>query len=410
MPHSSETEQLVSLVCGATEKRILKKVVFSKCADRDVTRATLTLRMVGGQVCWQMERLQKAPMAKTEEADRPRPIQAYHDNIPVTDTEALARWIDACGQVNLLTTAGDVELRRAKSGKTTLLGVGALRRALATEGDFESTPRSLPIVGNNKEKQHILSGQEPFLIRLGISDERGRVHDKKQSKFRQINRFLEMVRDTEAALPATGTLHICDLCCGKSYLSFAIYHYFTAIRHRSVHMVGVDMKADAMAACNEIAADVGFEGLSFVCADVSQYTFEPSEDVHMVVALHACDTATDLVLDKALEWKSRVILATPCCHHDLAKKLNCPSLNFVSDHSMLRQKFCDAATDALRLKRLEANGYDVAALELIDPEETPKNVLLRGIRKYDTAAARCRKAAEEYRAAYRFLMGEEADV
>ena len=409
MPHSSEVQSFVSLVCEATERRILKKVVFSKCDDRDVTRATMTLRMVGGQVCWQMERLQKAPMAKTEAADRPRPIQAYHENLSLTDTETLERWVASCGQVNLLTTMGDAELRRAKSGKVTLLGAGGLRRAWASEGDFETAPKSLPITGNNKEKQHILSGSEPFLVRLGISDERGRVHDKKQSKFRQINRFLEMVRDTEAVLPSEGTLHICDLCCGKSYLSFAIYHYFTEVRHREVRMVGVDMKADAMDTCNQIAADVGFDGLSFVCADVSLYAPDFAHDVDMVVALHACDTATDLVLDKAIEWKSRVILATPCCHHELAKNLACPSLDFISEHSMLRQKLCDAATDALRLKRLEAHGYDVAALELIDPEETPKNVLLRGVRKYDPAAARCRKAAEEYRAAYRFLRGEEAD-
>ena len=404
MSYSQEVLEFVDLIGLATERQVLKKVVFSKCDDKDVTRATLTLRKVGGRVCWQLERLQKAPMAETAEAGRPRPIQAYHENLSSEDAEALRRWVACCGQVNLLTTVGDAELKRAKSGKVTLLGVKPLSRALA--GTSDDTPKRLPISEHNKEKQHILHGDEPFLVRLGISDERGRVHDKKQSKFRQINRFLEMVRDVESALPADGELHICDLCCGKSYLSFAIYHYFSEIRHRAVRMVGVDMKADAMDTCNRIAADVGFAGLSFVCADVSQYAFD-GEDVHMVVALHACDTATDLVLDKALEWQSKVILATPCCHHDLARHLDCPALSFVSEHSMLRQKFCDAATDALRLKRLEACGYDVAALELIDPEETPKNVLLRGIRRYDPSSARCRKADEAYKAAYRFLRGEE---
>lgn len=182
---------------------------------------------------------------------------------------------------------------------------------------------------------------------MGVSDANGRVHDKKQPKFRQINRFLELIRDTESALPATGCLHICDLCCGKSYLSFAVYHYFTAIRHREVHMVGVDMKADVMDACNDIARDLGMTGLSFLCADISLY--ESDEPVDMVISLHACDTATDLVLGKAIEWKAKVVLSTPCCHHELNRTLNCPELEFIARHSLLRQKLCDAATDALRL-------------------------------------------------------------
>jgi hypothetical protein len=130
----------------------------------------------------------------------------------------------------------------------------------------------------------------------------------------------------------------------------------------------------------------------------------------MVISLHACDIATDIVLNKATEWGAKVILSTPCCHHDLSRRLNSPSLSFVAEHSMLKQKLCDAATDALRLKKLEANGYDVTALELIDPEETPKNVMLRGIRRYNPDSARCKKAAEEYAAAYEFLTGEKIGV
>ena len=260
--------------------------------------------------------------------------------------------------------------------------------------------------GNDRKKNHILSGAEPFLIRLGISDGQGRVHDKKQPKFRQINRFLELIRDAESCLPEDGPLGICDLCCGKSYLSFAVYHYFTAIRHRQVRMVGVDMKAEVMDDCNAIARELGMDGLSFVCADVSLYEFGGAKDCpDMVISLHACDTATDRVLDRAISWGARLILSTPCCHHEMMRRLDCPALDFIAGHSMLKQKLCDAATDALRLKRLEAAGYEVAALELIDPEETPKNVMLRGIRRYDPASARCRKAAEAYAAAERFLLG-----
>ena len=208
----------------------------------------------------------------------------------------------------------------------------------------------------------------------------------------------------ESHLPTEGAINVADLCCGKSYLSFAVYHYLTVIRGRTVRMVGVDMKAEVMEDCNRIASALGMDGLSFVCADVTKFDF--GAPVHMVISLHACDIATDIVLDKAVEWKAKLILSTPCCHHDLNRRLDSPALGFIAEHSMLRQKLCDAATDALRLKKLEANGYEVCALELIDPEETPKNIMLRGILRRDPASEPCRRAAAEYAKAYEFLTGK----
>jgi hypothetical protein len=172
-------------------------------------------------------------------------------------------------------------------------------------------------------------------------------------------------------------------------------------------MVGVDMKAEVMDECNAIARHLGMDGLEFICGDVTLYEFPEGAQVNLVISLHACDIATDIVLNKAMEWGAKVVLSTPCCHHDLNRRLNSPALGFIAEHSMLRQKLCDAATDALRLKKLEAGGYDVTALELIDPEETPKNIMLRGIRKYDPASARCQQAAREYAVAYEFLTGEK---
>ncbi len=391
----------VRLLMDCASAEVLDRVVFSKCRDHTVSRHTLTRRSVKGEIVLQLETLRVSDVADTTTGKR-KPVQASHENL--LPEAALARVTEltaVCDQVNLITTVGNGEFRRAKSGKETLLGGTAIRRAL--EGAVP-TPKKLPVLGNDQVKRHILKGHEPFLRELGVSDATGRVHDKKQAKYRQINRFLELIRDVEPMLPAEGTLNICDLCCGKSYLSFAVYHYFTAIRGRAVRMVGVDMKAEVMADCESIARNLGMEGLSFLCADVAQYDF--GEPIHMVISLHACDTATDLVLDKAIAWGARVILSTPCCHHDLNRRLNSPALGFITEHSMLRQKLCDAATDALRLKRLEANGYEVAAMELIDPEETPKNVMLRGIRRYDPQSARCRRAAAAYAEAYTFLTGE----
>ncbi len=410
MENATPTATLAALILDCASAEVLNKAVFSKPHDTTVSRVTLTLRRVKGETILQAETLRVADVANTE-VNGKKPVQAAHENITFADAPAaLTALAGDFDQINLMTTAGNCELRRSKGGKETLIGASPIRKALDGAPTRDSAPQKITVGGNDKVKRRILAGNEPFLMELGVSDQNGRVHDKKQAKYRQINRFLELIRDVEAHLPAEGVLHIADLCCGKSYLSFAVYHYFTAVRGRSVRMVGVDMKAEVMAECHTIARNLGMEGLSFVCGDVTQYDFPEGAQVHMVISLHACDIATDIVLDKATEWGAKVILSTPCCHHDLNRRLNSPALSFVAEHSMLRQKLCDAATDALRLKKLEANGYDVTALELIDPEETPKNIMLRGIRKYNPDSARCRKAAEEYAAAYEFLTGEKIEL
>ena len=166
-------------------------------------------------------------------------------------------------------------------------------------------------------------------------------------------------------------------------------------------MTGVDLKKDVIEYCSSVAQKLDFKGLDFVCGDITQY--DCGTRPHLVISLHACDTATDIVLEKAAEWGARVILSTPCCHHELNHKLNCPELEFIAKYSMLRQKLCDAATDAMRLSLLEANGYDTDALELIDPEETPKNIMLRAVKKKQGTDE---QLMQKYRNIRRFLMNE----
>ncbi len=383
------TTDLASLCHLAASGEALKKAVFTGALDSLVLRAVGTLCRVKGKPCIQIE---------TFYADG----KARHENLPLDKAgEArLADIADGFSRVHVLTTAGDAELRTNKKGSVVLLGADKLRRRLEA-----GCATAVAVIGNDKVKKRILSGDEPFLKLLGVSDENGRVFDKKGAKFRQINRFLELVRDTLPHLPKD-EIRICDLCCGKSYLSFAVYHYFTNVLGLRVSMTGVDLKPDVIAYCSKVAQQLDFKGLSFVCGDVAAY--ESPQPPQLVVSLHACDTATDLVLEKALSWGTRVILSTPCCHHELNHKLNCPALSFVCEHAMLRQKLCDAATDALRLKLLEANGYRVGALELIDPEDTPKNVMLRAILRSKRDRAAEEKALAEYRAARAFLLGGDA--
>ena len=387
-PMGAPTAQLITLICAATDKGVLRRVVCSKPMVTDRTRAVLTPRVIGGQTVLQLE---------TFYTDN----KARHRNIAPDDTDTLAAELMPYAQINLLTTlsGGDCELKRSNSGKQTLLRGDKLSRLL------QSTQTSAQItVANDRQKQHILTGAEPFLQALDVSDKNGRVYDKKQSKFRQINRFLELLRDVEDHLPTDGALRVCDLCCGKSYLSFAVYHYLTAVKGRQVRMTCVDLKPDVIETCSAIAARLGFDGLEFLCGDVAKYQIEDGAHVHLVVSLHACDTATDLVLHKAMAWQSEVILSTPCCHHELNHTLDCPELSCIAQHSMLRQKLCDAATDAMRLLLLEAHGYTTAALELIDPEETPKNVMLRAIRKKNPSVTAMQEAHRAYADAVRFFV------
>ncbi len=398
MHNASPAARFCSLLCEAAEAALLKKAVCSKPqGGGDVVRAVVTLTSVRGTSHLQVE---------TFHADN----KARHRNLPLGEAEtfpALLALIEVFQHVNLLTEVGDCELMRSRGGRVTLLRGEALQKSLqcaATAGG------ELPRRVAERKKEHILDGSEPFLQALDVSDQNGRVYDKKQAKFRQINRFLELLRDVERHLPAKGVLYVLDLCCGKSYLSFAVYHYLTVVKGREVVMQGVDLKSDVVEHCNRVAASLGYDGLRFFCEDVAQFT-PAREEIDLVVSLHACDIATDLVLQQAIRHGARVILSTPCCHHELNHTLDCPELDMIARHSMLRQKLCDAATDAMRLLLLEAYGYRTEALELIDPEETPKNVMLRAVRRGGGAVAIADEAAlRRYEEAVRFFVRGEGDA
>jgi len=385
-------EKLASLIRLSADKNALKKAVFSKPSHADISRAVASLRSVGNRPAVQIEYFTKDNKALHK--------NIFLDSDPF-ETDVRSE-IECFMQVNLITACGDCEYKCSRSGNSTVIGYEKLCRALDSH---ISADNGKELLKNNNQKDYILKGDEAFLKLLGVSDQNGRIHDKKQAKFRQINRFLEHIRDVLKYLPE-GDIRICDLCCGKSYLSFAVYHYFANVLGKNVNMTGVDLKKDVVEYCSDVARNLNFDGLEFICGDITKYETEAKPQ--LVISLHACDTATDIVLQKAAEWKADVILSTPCCHHELNHKLNCPELEFIGRYSMLRQKLCDAATDAMRLKLLEANGYATDALELIDPEDTPKNIMLRAIKRKRVDKRSEEKAMEEYKQIREFLMGEEA--
>lgn len=379
-----------SLVCAAVEREALKRLVFSRPVECEVTKIS------GRLVAHRGKRL------LTLELSLPGNTVS-HKNLHESEIFGQVReLLDKYKQVNLITLLGDAEYKLGKSGDV-FLGADALSRKLSGEAPrFESAIESL-----DKKKNYLLTGKESFLRALGVSSADGRVHDKKQGKFRQINRFLEHIEDIYPTLPKTGELRIYDLCCGKSYLSFAVYYYLTEVKGRQVFMLGADLKRDVILWCSALARELCYSGMSFVCEDI--LTLELKKEPDMVISLHACDVATDIVLDTAAALDARIILSTPCCHRYINGRIVAPELSFVTKYPHISNKLSEAVTDALRLMRLRAAGYSVSAMELTDPENTPKNTLIKAIRDGGMTAAQKNAAAAEYAATLRLLLGDGAD-
>lgn len=386
-----EIQKFIDTVTASANAGTLKNVVFSGFADKEISKIRGELRLIGGSCVVQFESFLSEGRLK-------------HDNIALSDVADYIKKIteQSFKRADINDSLGSASLMISKKGKVTFICDSKLKNRSADDRIGE-----IILGGNDRHKSRMFTGNEDFLKALGVSDANGRVHDKRQSKFRQICRFAENVRDIVKYLPESKKLYIADLCCGRSYLSFAVYYCFTVLFGRDVEMVCIDLKQSVIDDCAAVADKLGYNGMHFICADISKYVPENKPD--LVVSLHACDTATDVVLDFAAKWRADVILSTPCCHHELNRTMKCPDLDFIAEHSILKQKFCDAATDSLRLLRLNASGYSTDAIELIDPEETPKNVLIRAVRRknFDFESKEAMALKDRYERAYRYLTGAE---
>ena len=273
----------------------------------------------------------------------------------------------AYSDCHLFTTEADYAARCDARGSV------ALRKGPPTKS---AAPKS-----HDRQKEHLIPDGVPcpFLIEIGVMTPAGRVKRSKYSKFRQVNRFLELVNDTVSSLPASGTLHVVDFGCGKSYLTFALHHLLTRVHRRSVRILGLDRNPDVVRSCEEVAGRLGLSGIEFRVGDIASCTVDFRVD--LAVSLHACDTATDDALARAVAWQTPVILAVPCCQHELAAKLQKSSLDAVTRHGVLKERFSALATDALRALALEVCGYKVQVVEFIDMEHTAKNILIRAVRR-----------------------------
>lgn len=242
-----------------------------------------------------------------------------------------------------------------------------------------STKQPKISLSHNRKKKYILEEgiPVPFLIDLGVMTQNGSIVNAHYDKFRQINRFLEYIEDILPSLPTGRELRILDFGCGKSYLTFAIYYYLKVLKGYPVRITGLDLKEDVIRHCNELAVKYGYDKLEFLCGDIAYY--DGCSQVDMVVTLHACDTATDYALAKAVGWGAKVILSVPCCQHELNKQMKNDLLSPVLHYGILKERMAALMTDGLRAQILEANGYRTQILKFIDMAHTPKNLLIRAV-------------------------------
>ena len=318
--------------------------------------------LVKGNMCYQLE----SYVGK----------QAFHENIPEEKIcEHLAELMENMKQMQVECTDAFHTVLVSKKGKVSIS---------SRKNRQEKEKASLT---HNRVKRYILKEGRPipFLIDLGVMNRDGMIVKARFDKFRQINRFLEFIEDILPALDKDRELTILDFGCGKSYLTFAMYYYLHELKGYDISVIGLDLKSDVIKNCNQLAEKYGYDKLAFLEGDIADYTGQ--EQVDMVVTLHACDTATDYALAKAVGWNAKVILSVPCCQHEvnfqLAKAKQSQAagvLDPVLKYGLLRERMAALLTDGLRAEYLEREGYQVQVLEFIDMEHTPKNILIRAVR------------------------------
>ena len=312
--------------------------------------------------------------------------QVFHENMDKeTAVEQICTFLGKdYKQLDLLCEQSSFSALVSKKGKST---IKENKNQIAKKIDLS----------HNRKKRYILDTDEviPFLVDLGVQTKEGKIVDKKYKKYKQINRFLEFVKDVLPELPKDRPVKIIDFGCGKSYLTFAVYYYLHIMNGRDVEMIGLDLKKDVIAHCNRMAEKYEYTSLHFLEGDIS--TYDGADSADMVITLHACDVATDFALDKAVHWNAKVILSVPCCQHELNAQIENDMLEPLLKYGILKERFAALLTDALRANLLEQNGYEVQILEFIDMEHTPKNLLIRAIKRGEKADKKKKKLQNSYK-------------
>ena len=322
--------------------------------------------------------------------------QVFHENMTAEDAlETLSGWIlHDFRQAQIRMQDEMVTVLVSKKGKAT---IKSKKAACIETQNLE----------HNRKKRYIIEEGTavPFMIDLGVMTESGKIIRTRYDKYRQINRFLEFIEDILPELPTDRTVHIIDFGCDKSYLTFAMYYYLKVLKHYDIRITGLDLKQKVIEDCQALADRYGYDGLQFLCGDIADYN--GTDEVDMVVTLHACDTATDYALYKAVKWHASVILSVPCCQHELNRKMQCETLSGAFQYGLIKERTAALMTDAMRGQLLEMKGYKTQLLEFIDMEHTPKNILIRGVKSRGLLPKAARKQQMENYQKCRDFFGAE---
>ena len=318
--------------------------------------------------------------------------QAFHENLePEAAVERIVDYMKEFKQMQMATKDTDYTILVSKKGKVTIQ-----KKAVKTS-------RNVKIQAHNRSKKYILQEgmKVPFLQDLGVMTQDGKIVRTRFDNFRQINRFLEFIEDILPQLDKDREITILDFGCGKSYLTFAMYYYLHELKQYDIRIIGLDLKSEVIAHCNALSKEYGYEKLTFLEGDIADY--EGVNEVDMVVTLHACDTATDYALAKAVGWNAKVILSVPCCQHELNSQIENEVLAPIMKYGLLKERFAALVTDGLRAEYLESMGYDTQVLEFIDMEHTPKNILLRAVKSKEKHTKKEKQCKEQIQACKEFL-------
>jgi len=303
-----------------------------------------------------------------------RGTQVFHKNFTVEEmTSRLLDYMQTLFRQAQIKSAGEeASVLVGKKGTVTIK-----RRKLSKKG---ATGAAAGIRPHNRTKQYILQEGRPvdFLIGLGVQTQDGKISKARYDKFRQINRYLEFIEDVLDRLPTDRPIRIVDFGCGKSYLTFAVYYYLHILQGRDIQVTGLDLKKEVIEKCNRLAQQLHYDKLHFEQGDIQNY--QGANAVDMVISLHACDKATDYALEKAVKWGAGVIMAVPCCQHELNGQIHCDILQPVLKYGLIKERIAALVTDALRAELLRGQGYDTQILEFIDMEHTPKNLMIRAVK------------------------------
>ena len=345
------------------------KELLEKSLNIDFLGATLSNPKEKGGI----QKVKVRPILKKDtllfQCEEHKNNQVFHNNYEADQAAiVLSEYMEQFKQMQLETKQYRYTVLVSKKGKVTI-------QKKQQAGCVKEVDLS-----HNRSKKYILQEGTlvPFLQDLGVMTSEGKIVRTKFDKFRQINRFLEFIEDILPQLDKNKEVTILDFGCGKSYLTFAMYYYLHEMKKYDVRIIGLDLKTDVIRHCNELSEKYGYEKLKFLEGNIADYT--GVDEVDMVVTLHACDTATDFALDKAVDWNAKVILSVPCCQHELNGQIKNDILAPIFKYWLIKERMAALITDAMRAEYLESKGYDVQILEFIDMEHTPKNILIRAVK------------------------------